>query len=198
MDNGEDSRENDMTTLLILLEEVIRNYQLNLLLISFMISLLCPQNRKRKRWDRLGQSAVLDSIPAHVRQLDRLVRITDRACVDNLRMDRNTFGRLCRILRDRVGLIDQRLVSVEEQVAMFLCVLAHHKKSRIPTPIDEACSDRRWKWFKVVIISAASNHQQRRIQKWMILQVQCGPREIIDNFLVVLNMAAKPARIVSI
>ncbi|KAG6382509.1 hypothetical protein SASPL_157821 [Salvia splendens] len=123
--------QNDMTTVLILLEEVIRNYQINLLLISLMISLICPKNCKRKRWNRLNQSLVLDSIPAHVRQLDRLVRVTDRACVDNLRMDRNTFGRLCRILRDRVGLIDQRLVSVEEQVAMFLCVLAHHKKSRI-------------------------------------------------------------------
>ncbi|XP_042050712.1 protein ALP1-like isoform X1 [Salvia splendens] len=186
MDNGGDFGEvsytqNDMTTVLILLEEVIRNYQINLLLISLMISLICPKNRKRKRWDRLNQSLVLDSIPAHVLQLDRLVRVTDRACVDNLRMDRNTFGRLCRILRDRVGLIDQRLVSVEEQVAMFLCVLAHHKKFRIvghnfmrssqtvskyihiilrgiltlhsiflvkPTPIDEDCPERRWKWFK--------------------------------------------------
>ena len=120
-----------MTIVLILLEEIKRNYQINLLLISLMITLTCPQNRKRKRWDRLGQSEVLDSIPAHVRHLDRLVWVTDRACVDNLRMDRNTFGRLCRILRDRVGLIDQKLVTVEEQVAMFLCVLAHHKKSRI-------------------------------------------------------------------
>ncbi|XP_042027070.1 putative nuclease HARBI1 [Salvia splendens] len=62
-------------------------------------------------------------------------------------MDRNTFGRLCRILRDRVGLVDQRQVTVEEQVAIFLCALVHHKKSRIPIPIDEACTDRRWKWF---------------------------------------------------
>ncbi|XP_047949358.1 protein ALP1-like [Salvia hispanica] len=96
-------------------------------------------------------------------------------------MDRNTFGRLCRILRDRVGLIDQKFVTVEEQVSMFLCVLSHHTKARIvgfrfmrssqtvskyihtvlrgvltlhnlflakPTPIDEACSDRRWNWFQ--------------------------------------------------
>ena len=123
--------QNEMTTVLILLEEIIRNYQINMILISFMITLLSPQTRKRKRWDRLGQSTVLDSIPAHIRNLDRLVRVTDRACVDNLRMDRNTFGRLCHILRDRVGLIDQKRVTVEEQVAMFLCVLAHHKKAPI-------------------------------------------------------------------
>lgn len=174
--------QSDLTTVLILLEEIIRNHQINMLLISLMITFIFSKNRKRKRWDRLGQSIVLDSIPDHVRQMDRLVRVTDRACVDNLRMDRNTFGRLCRILRDRVGLIDQKRVTVEEQVTMFLCVLAHHQKSRIvghnfmrssqtvskyihtvlrgaltlhslflvtSIPIDEACTDRRWKWFKV-------------------------------------------------
>ncbi|XP_042065005.1 putative nuclease HARBI1 isoform X1 [Salvia splendens] len=181
MGNAEDSRKNNLTTVVFLIEEIIRNHQINMLLISLMITLIFPQNRKRKRWDRLGQSVVLDSIPDHVRQLDRLVRVTDSACVDNLRMDRNTFGRLCRILRDRVGLVDQRQVTVEEQLAMFLCVLAHHKKSLIvghnfmrssqtvskyihtvlhgvltlhnlflvkPIPIDEACTDRTWKWFK--------------------------------------------------
>ncbi|XP_042032228.1 uncharacterized protein LOC121778906 [Salvia splendens] len=74
---------------------------------------------------------MIDSILAHVKQLDRLVRVSDRSCIDNLRMDRNTFGRLCRILRDRAGLIDQKFVTVEEQVAIFLSILAHHKKTRV-------------------------------------------------------------------
>lgn len=46
-------------------------------------------------------------------------------------MDINTFGRLCRVLRDKSGLIDQKFITVEEQVAMFLCVLSHHKNTRI-------------------------------------------------------------------
>ncbi|XP_042051418.1 putative nuclease HARBI1 [Salvia splendens] len=174
-------RRHELTTVLILLEEILLNHQINMVLISFIITLIGPETRKRKRLDRVGISPVLDTIPAHVKHLDRLVRVTDRACVDNLRMDRNTFGRLCRILRDRVGLIDQKFVTVEEQVAMFLCVLSHHTKARIvgfrfmrssqtvskyihtvlrglltlhnlflvkPTPIDEACSDRRWNWFQ--------------------------------------------------
>ncbi|XP_042059657.1 putative nuclease HARBI1 [Salvia splendens] len=74
---------------------------------------------------------MIDSIPAHVKQLDRLVRVSDRSCIDNLRMDRNTFGRLCRILHCRAGLVDQKFVTVEEQVAMFLSILAHHKKTRV-------------------------------------------------------------------
>ncbi|XP_041993768.1 uncharacterized protein LOC121744329 [Salvia splendens] len=124
---------------------------------------------------------MVDRMPAHLKYLDRLVRLTDRSCIDNLRMDRNTFGRLCHILRDRSGLIDQKFVTVEEQVAMFLYILSHHKKTRIvgydfmrssqtvsryihlvlrgvlsqhslflvqPTPIDDECTDSRWKWFK--------------------------------------------------
>lgn len=43
-------------------------------------------------------------------------------------MDRNCFGRLCILLRERGGLEDGKYVFVEEQVAMFLSVLSHHKK----------------------------------------------------------------------
>ncbi|XP_057770730.1 uncharacterized protein LOC130990518 [Salvia miltiorrhiza] len=46
-------------------------------------------------------------------------------------MDRNTFGRLCQVLRQLGGLSDGRHVRVEEQVAMFVSVLAHHKKNRV-------------------------------------------------------------------
>ncbi|XP_042023619.1 uncharacterized protein LOC121770910 [Salvia splendens] len=176
-----EQKRHALTTTLILLEEILRNHRINLLLISMLITLIRPNGGKRKRGGRGTAEPLMDAIPAHVKQLDRLVRISDRSCVDNLRMDRNTFGRLCRILRDRVGLIDQKFVTIEEQVSMFLCILSHHKKTRIvghdfmrssqtvskylhtvlrgvltlydlflvkPTPIDDDCTDSRWKWFK--------------------------------------------------
>ncbi|XP_042027438.1 putative nuclease HARBI1 isoform X1 [Salvia splendens] len=74
---------------------------------------------------------ILERVPAQVAHLTRLVGLTDVDCINNLRMDRNTFGRLCILLRERTSLIDGRWVTVEEQVAMFLCVLAHHSKNRI-------------------------------------------------------------------
>ncbi|XP_042026216.1 uncharacterized protein LOC121773422 [Salvia splendens] len=46
-------------------------------------------------------------------------------------MDRNTFARLCYLLTERGGLHAGKVVGVEEQVAIFLGVLAHHKKNRI-------------------------------------------------------------------
>lgn len=46
-------------------------------------------------------------------------------------MDRNTFGRLCILLKQLGGLTDGRYVCVEEQVVVFLGILAHHKKNKI-------------------------------------------------------------------
>ncbi|XP_042031632.1 putative nuclease HARBI1 [Salvia splendens] len=46
-------------------------------------------------------------------------------------MDRNAFGRLCQIIKQSGDLVDGKFVTVEEQVAMFLGILAHHKKNRV-------------------------------------------------------------------
>ncbi|XP_047976643.1 uncharacterized protein LOC125218892 [Salvia hispanica] len=124
-------RCHETTTVMILIDQIIRNQQINLLLIALTLKMLGPRICKRKRSIRGDQWELLDRIPDHVKYLDRLVRVSDRSCIDNLRMDRNTFGRLCRLLRGRAGLIDQKFVTVEEQVAMFLCVLSHHKKLRV-------------------------------------------------------------------
>ena len=49
--------------------------------------------------------------------------------VNQLRIDRRTFGLLCEILRSR-GLKASDLLAVEEQVCMFLHILSHHIKNR--------------------------------------------------------------------
>lgn len=46
-------------------------------------------------------------------------------------MDRNAFGTLCIMLRQTGDVVDGLYVKVEEQVAMFLGILAHHKKVRV-------------------------------------------------------------------
>ncbi|KAH6769918.1 hypothetical protein C2S52_014721 [Perilla frutescens var. hirtella] len=46
-------------------------------------------------------------------------------------MSRNAFSRLCYLMEHIGGLVHSRYVSVEEKVAMFLSILAHHKKNRI-------------------------------------------------------------------
>ncbi|KAK2633824.1 hypothetical protein Ddye_028616 [Dipteronia dyeriana] len=86
-------------------------------------------------------------------------------------MDRRTFTVLCELLRGTGRLKIDGLVSVEEQVCMFLHILAHHVKNRTihnrfqqsgetvilqlhnillisPDPVPENCDDEKWKWFK--------------------------------------------------
>ncbi|KAL0404394.1 UNVERIFIED_CONTAM: hypothetical protein Sradi_2080200 [Sesamum radiatum] len=44
-------------------------------------------------------------------------------------MDRNTFGRLCYLLKHAGGLFPTKHLSVPEQVTIFLSVVSHHKKN---------------------------------------------------------------------
>lgn len=74
---------------------------------------------------------MIRKMPYQVSHLNRMVRISDSDCILNIRVDRNTFERLCQILRELGGLSDVRYVSVEEQVVVFLSILAHHKKNRV-------------------------------------------------------------------
>ncbi|XP_042066675.1 protein ANTAGONIST OF LIKE HETEROCHROMATIN PROTEIN 1-like [Salvia splendens] len=112
-------------------EDILHNQQLELL--SIVLPLLRMRGNRSRRHMRTIRAAFsrLNRIPAQVRYFNRLVNVSDVACIDNLRMDRNTFGRLCILLRGTGDLVDGNFVSVEEQVAMFLGILAHHKKNRI-------------------------------------------------------------------
>ncbi|XP_031378457.1 uncharacterized protein LOC116193850 [Punica granatum] len=64
----------------------------------------------------------------HIR---RLVYADDITCTEQLRMDRNAFFKLCHMLQEIGGLKNTRNMHVDEQVAMFLYVLAHHFKNRV-------------------------------------------------------------------
>ncbi|KAL3533009.1 hypothetical protein ACH5RR_006530 [Cinchona calisaya] len=65
-----------------------------------------------------------------IQYLFRLVSENHAACISQLRMDRRTFTMLCEMIRDIGGLRDTRNMTLEEIVAMFVYVLAHHKKNR--------------------------------------------------------------------
>ncbi|KAL8492410.1 hypothetical protein ACS0TY_023846 [Phlomoides rotata] len=74
---------------------------------------------------------MIERMPNQIRELNRLIRGNHYDCLDNLRVDRNAFGRLCIILQNRGGLVDGKHVSIEEQISMFLGILVHHKKNGV-------------------------------------------------------------------
>ncbi|KAL5539393.1 hypothetical protein UlMin_044022 [Ulmus minor] len=60
----------------------------------------------------------------------RLVYESDATSLDNLRMTRHAFTKLCTMLQTIGGLRGSKYLCVDEQVAMFLHILAHHVKNR--------------------------------------------------------------------
>ena len=63
--------------------------------------------------------------------LNTLVYESDETCIEQLRMNRNTFKALCTMLEVKGGLRDTKHMLVDEQVAMFVHILAHHVKNRV-------------------------------------------------------------------
>ena len=61
----------------------------------------------------------------------RWVYESDSTSLDNLRMTRHAFSRLCTMLEVIGGLKSSKYLRVDEQVAMFLHILAHHVKNRV-------------------------------------------------------------------
>ncbi|KAL0319792.1 UNVERIFIED_CONTAM: hypothetical protein Sradi_5240700 [Sesamum radiatum] len=72
---------------------------------------------------------MLSRIPEQVKHLHDIIDVTDVKCIDNLRMTRNAFGRLCQMLEFSGGLRATRHVKIMEQVAIFLSIIADHKKN---------------------------------------------------------------------
>ncbi|XP_057779711.1 uncharacterized protein LOC130998297 [Salvia miltiorrhiza] len=110
-------------------EEILQEQMMQLIIV--LDSIEKDKTRKRKRRVLVEPYGMIHRIPDQVKRLNRLIGLSETDCVINLRMDRNTFGHLCQLLRDLGGLRNGRFVTVEEQVAMFLSVLAHHKKNRV-------------------------------------------------------------------
>ncbi|RYR79849.1 hypothetical protein Ahy_A01g004652 [Arachis hypogaea] len=79
-----------------------------------------------------GQLSLGRRINSRIRReaLERIVGEGDRNCIWELRMNTNTFANLCEFLQVQEGLKEDGHVSLPEQVATFLIILAHHKKNR--------------------------------------------------------------------
>ena len=111
-----------------ILEAIIELYRL---IHMFLIELLAHErrrNRKRKRSTSILPYTMRGRIPRQLKHMNRLVGVNDIDCMSNFRMDKNTFGKLCSLLRQVGVLHDGKDVKVEEQVAIFLAIIAHHKK----------------------------------------------------------------------
>ncbi|PPE02619.1 hypothetical protein GOBAR_DD00318 [Gossypium barbadense] len=61
----------------------------------------------------------------------RLVHASDETYLEQVRMNRFAFFKLCEMLQTLGGLKSSRHMLVDEQVAMFLHIISHHLKNRV-------------------------------------------------------------------
>ncbi|KAG6433238.1 hypothetical protein SASPL_104846 [Salvia splendens] len=107
MVNDRQQKRKETEAIVIMVEYIVHTQQQDLLMVLNMVrTMISSQN---KGWG--GRAAIAYSmkskLPTQVKHMDRLFGLTDRNCISNLRMDRNTFQRLCRILQDKAGLVDR-------------------------------------------------------------------------------------------
>ncbi|KAH1198343.1 hypothetical protein GmHk_18G051950 [Glycine max] len=63
--------------------------------------------------------------------LNRLYRGTETDCIEQLRVSKKAFFKLCRILQEKGQLVKTKNVPIDEVVAIFLHILAHNLKYRV-------------------------------------------------------------------
>ncbi|RYQ91617.1 hypothetical protein Ahy_B09g097593 [Arachis hypogaea] len=82
--------------------------------------------------DSSGQLSLGERMNSRIRReaLKHIVGEGDRNYICELRMNTNVFANLCELLQVQGGLKEDGHVSLPEQVATFLIILAHHKKNR--------------------------------------------------------------------
>ncbi|PPD76897.1 hypothetical protein GOBAR_DD26187 [Gossypium barbadense] len=61
----------------------------------------------------------------------KLVYASDETCIEQVRMNRTAFFKLCEMLESIGGLKLSRNMLVDEQVAMFLHIISYHLKNRV-------------------------------------------------------------------
>lgn len=62
---------------------------------------------------------------------NRIIYIIDITCIENTRMDRKSFYKLCELLKTIGKLVPTKIMGVEEQVAIFLHIWAHDVENSV-------------------------------------------------------------------
>ncbi|KAL5576205.1 hypothetical protein UlMin_017904 [Ulmus minor] len=109
---------------------IIRLWHLQMMNICLMM-LLRMYNLVDKHYKKyILKNRSLVRHETRLEYLDSLIGSSDINCVDQLRMNKRTFGVLCELLRADGRVKKDGLVTLEEQVCMFLHTLSHHVKNR--------------------------------------------------------------------
>ncbi|KAG8377625.1 hypothetical protein BUALT_Bualt08G0052500 [Buddleja alternifolia] len=112
----------------LLISEIMHQ---NMFILNMFVRHMHNNGGRRWETEKLIRYVMAHRIPKQIEHLECLIELNDVDCIDNLRMSRVAFARLCYLLEHIGGLVNSRYVTMKEKVALFLSILAHHKKIRI-------------------------------------------------------------------
>ncbi|KAG8381029.1 hypothetical protein BUALT_Bualt06G0078200 [Buddleja alternifolia] len=116
--------------ILVVLEEIISNIMLFLTEFYRAYRARVCQRSRVQRVRHVTYSLKF-KIPKQIEHLQDLISYNNQTCIDNFRMCRNAFARLCFLTEHVGGFVATKNVKINEQVAIFLIILSHHTKNRI-------------------------------------------------------------------
>ena len=123
-------------------------FHLHMLQITSMIMMfLCAmmlvyRQRRVRRRTRIGWGdKVFERINERAVKMNRMVWIDDAAAINNVRMDRRAFRKLCDMISTHGKLRELSNVGIDEMVASFLNVLAHDENDGVVGRQLDSCSD---------------------------------------------------------
>jgi hypothetical protein len=119
-----------------------------LVLGAYMIFI---SRRARTQCHVLSLGRRVDTDIARESNLRYIYHSTDTNCLNQLRMKRAPFFRLCTLFRERELLKDGIHTSIEEQVAMFLLVVGHKTRFRALQPTFRISIEVISRYFKAVL-----------------------------------------------
>ncbi|XP_020963927.1 uncharacterized protein LOC107611154 [Arachis ipaensis] len=107
----------------------IMRMQFDTLMLLFLVNLYMYIRNRRRGHSSIGRR--VNTLPLKRDALDNIIgEGGDRNCIWELRMSLNAFATLCELLQVQGGLDEDGHVGIDEQVATFLIILAHHTKNR--------------------------------------------------------------------
>ena len=94
--------------------------------------MILSRNRRVRRIGGWGdQNIGIGRANVRVVNMNQMVWMDDTTSINNVRMDRRAFRKLCDMLHIHGGLRPSKNMEMDEMVASFLHVLTHHAKNRV-------------------------------------------------------------------
>ena len=103
---------------------------MGMMLVHMCAIVILSRNRRVGRIGGWGDQ-ILERENVRVVSTNQMVWMDDTTSINNVRMDRRAFRKLCDMLHIHGGLRPSRNMEMDEMVASFLHVLAHLAKNRV-------------------------------------------------------------------